>query len=195
MTRHGSDAVALGQYPSQRAKSFQDALSEAQIHDESTVPYQHESMPVESTSERVDGGGDELSNAEDSLENDDDPFTEGEKEMGLHFAADASPDDAARGITGGVGMLCGGAIITVSARQHLATPDMHANEVLAAGTIMHKIVPLRGLLTEMRIPQEQGTPLYIDSASTVFVAQSRGAVKKSAWIRRRVEVLTETSYF
>ena len=41
-------------------------------------------------------------------------------------------------------------------------------------------------LTEMRIPQEQGTPLYIDSASTVFVAQSRGAVKKSAWIRRRV---------
>ena len=56
---------------------------------------------------------------------------------------------------------------------------------------MHKIVPLRGLLTEMRIPQEQGTPLYIDSASTVFVAQSRGAVKKSAWIRRRAEVLTE----
>ena len=44
---------------------------------------------------------------------------------------------------------------------------------------------------QMRIPQEQGTPLYIDSASTVFVAQSRGAVKKSAWIRRRAEVLTE----
>ena len=56
---------------------------------------------------------------------------------------------------------------------------------------MHKIVPLRGLLTEMRIPQEQGTPLYIDLASTVFVAQSRGAVKKSAWIRRRAQVLTE----
>ena len=29
--------------------------------------------------------------------------------------------------------------LTVSSRQHLATPDMHANEVLAAGTIMHKI--------------------------------------------------------
>ena len=119
------------------------------------------------------------------------PFTEGTKEYGLHFAADASPDDSARGITGGVGMLNGGAIITVSSRQHLATPDMHANEVLAAGTVMHKIVPLRGLLTELRIPQECGTPLYIDSASTVFVAQSRGAVKKSAWIRRRSEVLTE----
>ena len=33
-------------HPSQRAKSFQDALSDAQIHDESTAPYQHESMPV-----------------------------------------------------------------------------------------------------------------------------------------------------
>ena len=119
------------------------------------------------------------------------PFTDGAKEYGLHFAADASPDDAARGITGGVGMLAGGAILTISSRQHLATPDMHANEVLAAGTIMHKIVPLRGFLTEARIPQEHGTPLYIDSASTVFVAQSRGAVKKSAWIRRRSEVLTE----
>ena len=70
------------------------------------------------------------------------PFTDGAKEYGLHFAADASPDDAARGITGGVGMLAGGAILTISSRQHLATPDMHANEVLAAGTIMHKIVPL-----------------------------------------------------
>ena len=38
-------------------------------------------------------------------------FTDGAKEYGLHFAADASPDDAARGITGGVGMLAGGAII------------------------------------------------------------------------------------
>jgi len=36
-------------HQSQRAKSFQDALCEAQIHDESTAPYQHESMPVEST--------------------------------------------------------------------------------------------------------------------------------------------------
>ena len=89
-------------------------------------------------------------------------------------------------------MLAGGAILTVSSRQHLATPDMHANEVLAAGTIMHKIVPLRGFLTKARIPQEHGTPLYIDSASTVFVAQSRGAVKKSAWIRRRSEATLQS---
>ena len=119
------------------------------------------------------------------------PFTDGCKEYGLHFAADAAPDDSARGITGGVGMFNGGAIITVSARQHLASPDMHAKEVFAAGTIMHKIVPIRGLLTEWRIAQEYPTPIYIDSASTVFVAQSRAAVKKSAWVRRRAEVLQE----
>ena len=95
------------------------------------------------------------------------PFTPGVKEYGLHFAADAAPGESARGITGGVGMLNGGAITTMSLNQHLATPDMHANEVLAAGTVMHKIVPLRGLLTEFRIPQElPSTPLYIDSAST-----------------------------
>ena len=94
------------------------------------------------------------------------PFTPGKKEYGLHFAADASPGDETRGITGGVGMLAGGALMTVSSRQHLATSCMHSNELLAAGTIVHKIVPLRGLLTEWRIPQEQPTPTYIDSAST-----------------------------
>ena len=119
------------------------------------------------------------------------PFTPEVKEYGLHFAADAAPDDGGRGITGGVGMLNGGAIITVSARQHLTAPDMHAKEVFAAGTIMHKIVPIRGLLTEWRVHQDRATPVYIDSASTIFVAQSRGAVKKSAWIRRRAEVLQE----
>ena len=133
------------------------------------------------------GGGKDLELSQPSPP----PFTQGLKEYGLHFAADAAPDDSARGITGGVGMFNGGVILTVSSRQHLASPDMHAYEVLAAGTIMHKIVPIRGLLTEWRISQEHPTPLYIDSASTVFVAQSRGAVKKSAWIRRRAEVLQE----
>ena len=32
------------------------------------------------------------------------PFTPDKKEYGLHFAADASPGDETRGITGGVGM-------------------------------------------------------------------------------------------
>ena len=82
------------------------------------------------------GGGHDLELSQPSPP----PFTSGAKEYGLHFAADAAPDDAARGITGGVGMFNGGAIITISTRQHLASPDMHAYEVLAAGTVMHKMV-------------------------------------------------------
>ena len=120
------------------------------------------------------------------------PFTDGAKEYGLHYAADASPSDVPKGITGGVGMLNGGAIDVFSGRQHLATPDTHSTEVLAAGTIMHRLVPVRGVLQEARIPQELGTPIYLDSASTVFVASNRAAPKKSAWIRRRSEVLVES---
>ena len=52
------------------------------------------------------------------------PFTPDKKEYGLHFAADASPGDETRGITGGVGMLAGGALVTISSRQHLATSSI-----------------------------------------------------------------------
>ena len=88
-------------------------------------------------------------------------------------------------------MLAGGVIDTISTRQHLAGPDTHSLEVVAAGTVMHHLVPLRGLLQEARVPQVAASPTYIDSASTVFVAKGRAAPKKSAWIRRRVEVLND----
>ena len=58
-----------------------------------------------------------------------------------------------RRISWGVGMLNGGAIDVFSGRQHLASPDTHSTEVLAAGTIMHRLVPVRGVLQEARIPQ------------------------------------------
>ena len=119
------------------------------------------------------------------------PFTNGAKEYGLHYAADASPSDTAKGITGGVGMLAGGTIDTVSQRQHLASPDTHAAELAAAGTVMHRIIPMRGVLQEARIPQVAPTPCWMDSASTIFVAENRAAPKKSAWTRRKAEVLTE----
>ena len=89
-------------------------------------------------------------------------------------------------------MLAGGAIDTVSQRQHLASPDTHAAELAAAGTIMHRIIPMRGVLQEARIPQVAPTPCWMDSASTIFVAENRAAPKKSAWTRRKAEVLTES---
>ena len=119
------------------------------------------------------------------------PYTSGAKEYGLHAAADAAPDNASRGLTGGQIMLNGGTIQTISIRQHLATSDMHGLEVHAAATILHKLIPIRGILSEFRVIQEEPTPLYIDSASTVCVAERCGAVKKSAWIRRKAEVLTD----
>ena len=52
-------------------------------------------------------------------------------------------------------------------------------------------VPARGLLQEARVPQERATPIWIDSASTIFVATNRSAPKKSTWVRRKTEELNE----
>ena len=41
------------------------------------------------------------------------------------------------------------------------------------------------------MPQELGTPVYIDSSSTTFVASNRAAPKKSTWVRRKSEELNE----
>ena len=91
------------------------------------------------------------------------PYTPGAKEYGLHFAADAAPGPTAKGITGGVGMLAGGAIDTISCRQHLVSSDMHKMEITAAATVMHRMIPIRGVLQEARVTQEVATPVYIDS--------------------------------
>ena len=57
--------------------------------------------------------------------------------------------------------------------------------------MLHRIIPIRGLYGELSLPQVHPTPLYIDSASTVFVATNTAAPKKSVWIMRRVAVLAE----
>ena len=53
------------------------------------------------------------------------------------------------------------------------------------------MIPVRGVLQEARVPQELGTPIYIDSSSTTFVATNRAAPKKSTWVRRKSEELNE----
>ena len=72
-------------------------------------------------------------------------------------------------------------IDTISGRQHLAASDMHKMEITAAATVMHRMIPVRGVLQEARVPQELGTPIYIDCA----------APKKSTWVRRKSEELNE----
>ena len=131
-------------------------------------------------------------------ENDDDliaPYTEGRKAMYYHFFSDASLKVSGTGkpasVTGGVGMLAGGPIQTIAQSQHLASPDSHTSEVVAAGVNLSLIVPVNGVLQELGIRLGRSCPFYLDSKTTVFVAMSDAAVKKSVWLLRRVAVLTD----
>ena len=106
-----------------------------------------------------------------------------------HHYADASND--MRSVTGGVGMLAGGCIMSVSQTQHLVAPDSHTSEVVGGGTNFHFVEPINGLLQELHIRCGHATMLLFDSRTTVFVASSDASVKKSAWVTRRVKVLRE----
>jgi hypothetical protein len=118
------------------------------------------------------------------------PFTPGRKAMYFHFFSDANL--AAFSVTGGVAMLAGGPVLTVRQRQHLSSPDSHTAEVVAAGNNCSFCVWLNGVLQELRIRLGQPTPFYLDSKTTVFVANNDTAVKKSVWLIRRVAVLTDS---
>ena len=58
--------------------------------------------------------------------------------------------------------------------------------------MMHRVMPVRGLAHELRITQSFGTPGFIDSSSTVFIARDQAAPKRSIWILRRSAVLQES---
>ena len=88
-------------------------------------------------------------------------------------------------------MLAGGPLVVLCLRQHLRAPDSHTTEVTAAGTGLHHLYPIRGLLHEMGIHMAYATPVYCDSQSTIFVAHDTGAIKRSVWLLRRCSVLRE----
>ena len=78
-------------------------------------------------------------------------------------APSATRHAMSRSIIGGVLMLGGGPVIVVCQRQLLTAPDSHSSEVSAAGTILHRLMPMHGLLQELLIPQLRPSPLYTDS--------------------------------
>jgi hypothetical protein len=117
------------------------------------------------------------------------PFTPNAKAMYFHFFSDANLKE--RSTTGGIGMLAGGPIVAISQRQGLKAPDSHSAEVVAAGVNLNAVVPVNGVLQEMRIRCGQACPFYLDSKTTVFVAMSDSAIKKSVWLSRRVAVINE----
>ena len=96
-----------------------------------------------------------------------------------------------KSITGGTLMLAGASILDICQRQHLAAPDSHSNEIVAATTVLHAVVPVRGLLQECSVHQAEPTPFYVDSGSTVSIAGNRSAPKRSVWLQRRTLVLHE----
>ena len=107
-------------------------------------------------------------------------------EYGLHSFADSDVTH-----TGGVDMLGGACVDSISQRQHLAAPDAFTGEVTSTVTVVNRLVPKRGLLQEARIAQVLPTPLYVDSVGTVRTGVSEGAVKKSVWVRRKINVLND----
>ena len=107
----------------------------------------------------------------------------------LHYYCDASP--VAPSITGLVGMLAGAPFESAATRQHLTNITAHGSEVAALVTTANHVVPARGLLQELRVPQEYGTPVYCDSATTLLVASDSKSVKKTSWLFRKVYALRE----
>ena len=89
-------------------------------------------------------------------------------------------------------MFAGCCIQPLSLRQHLQSPEAHTSEIVSAGTNVNAIIPVNGLLQELHIRLGIPTPTYFDSKSTVFVASSDTAPKKSVWLTRRNKVITET---
>ena len=115
------------------------------------------------------------------------PFTVGQKEGCYHYFSDASIN-----VTGGIGMFAGCCIQQLALRMHLQSPCAHTSEIVAGGTNVHAIVPVNGMLQELGIRRGRPTTTNFDSASTVFVATSDAAPKKSVWLARRSKVITET---
>ena len=107
----------------------------------------------------------------------------------LHFFSDANLSSTS--VTGGIGMLAHGAVIAISQRQHLKAPCAHTAEVVAASTNLNLLVPVSGVLQELRIRRGVAIAFYLDSMTTVFVAKSDTAIKKSVWLIRRAAVLED----
>ena len=88
-------------------------------------------------------------------------------------------------------LLAGGVIEAVCQRQHLKNPDSHIAEITAGGTIINQAYVHRGVLQELRLPQEFPSPVHDDSRSTIFVARDAGSIKKSSWTYRRSSVVRQ----
>ena len=142
------------------------------------------------------------------------PFASAEYEMGFHLFVDASlgtprvndvVDEgpisegntnpvaalAGKSVTGVVGMLAAAPFLVVCQRQRLKAPESTAAEIHAAGTAVNLAYTISGLLQELGIPLLRPVPIFCDSQSTIFVANSSAAIKRAVWTSRRANVLRD----
>ena len=119
------------------------------------------------------------------------PYSSEDQEWGLYFKYDANLSTSAKSMTGVVGMLAGGAIDNICQSQQCKAGETHTTEVVAGGTALNRIITARGLLQEMHYPSDRPTPTFTDSATSIFVANDDGALKRALWLRRRVLVLRD----
>ena len=88
-------------------------------------------------------------------------------------------------------MLAAAPIFTVCQRQHLKAPDSTAAEIHAAGSAVNISYYMAGIMQELSIPALRPVPIFCDSQSTIFVANSSAAIKRAVWTSRRAGVLRD----
>ena len=118
------------------------------------------------------------------------PLGSGVAEAGLIALFDSATRDP-RAVTGGAIMLGRAAIDVISAREKIKTTGAHSGESGAAITLLHHLIPVRGLLHEIMIAQVAPTPIYTDSASVLFVSGGGQSIKHTPWLLGRLSVLLE----
>ena len=111
------------------------------------------------------------------------------KAMYFHFFTDAALK--IKSVTGGVGLLACGPIDMNLSRQHSVAPCAHSSELVACTSNLQRVIPINGVLQDVRIRRGKSTPFYMDSKTNVHVAESDAAIKRSGWTRRRALVLQD----
>ena len=94
-----------------------------------------------------------------------------------------------RNTSGIMQMLGGSSFDNVSQKQLVKSGESHTSEVMAATTCTHRLIPHRGLIQEIHVPLPEPTVIFMDSATTIYVANNNAAAGRSLWLRRRVHVL------
>ena len=112
------------------------------------------------------------------------PYTTEDQEWGLYFKYDANLFTSAKSMTGVVGMLAGGAIDNICQSQQCKAGETHTTEVVAGGTALNRIITARASSKRCTISRIGRHPRsrFTDSATSIFVANDDGAVKRALWL-------------